>query len=653
MALAMPACRAGASDGPPGLAEAPAAALSQLPSTQQAKLLASDGTDFDTFGSSVALAGDTALVGANRNDERGTDAGAAYVFARSGASWTQQTKLTAADGAGNENFGTSVAVEGDTALVGAIFASDAGSSDFGAVYVFVRSGTTWTQQAKLVPPDGVADDQFGTSIALSGDTAVIGAVHHSAGGDRSGAAYVFVRSGATWVLQAQLTAADGADNDQLGMSVALAGDTAVIGAVNAAGHTAQAGAAYVFVRSGTTWTQQAKLTAADGAAFDHFGTSVALSSDTVLVGASGSDDVDHDAGAAYVFVRSGATWTQQAELTAADGEGGNAFGAAVALAGDTAVIGSPFDSPLGAASGSSYVFARSGTTWTQQTKLTAADGTAVDFFGTSVALSGSSALSGAPGRDDLGSSSGAAYVFAPAQSGNGEACATGATCASGFCADGVCCDTACGGGDPGDCQACSVAAGAAVDGTCAPRAAGTVCRGAAGACDVAEACTGTSPACPADAFASHGTTCRPAAGACDAAEACTGSSAACPADQLASAGTVCRPAAGACDAAETCTGGSPACPADQLAAAGTVCRSATGACDAAEACTGSSAACPADHLAPAGAVCRPAVGSCDLAERCSGSVAGCPRDAFKPDLSLCFDGLLGLPGVCLAGHCLL
>ena len=683
--MAIPACRTGAGDDPPGLAEGPAAALSQLPSTQQAKLLASDGTDFDTFGSSVALSGGTAVVGATRNDERGTDAGAAYVFARSGASWTQQAKLTAADGGGNENFGTSVAVAGDTALVGAIFASDAGSSAFGAAYAFVRSGTTWAPQGKLVPPDGVADDQFGTSVALSGDTAVIGAVHHSAGGDRSGAAYVFVRSGASWVLQAQLTAADGTDNDQLGMSVALSGDTAVIGAVNAAGGTAQAGAAYVFVRNGTTWTQQAKLIADDGAALDHFGTSVALSGDTALVGASGSDAVDHDAGAAYVFVRSGATWTQQARLTDADGDGGSAFGAAVALVDDTALIGSPFDSPVGAASGSTYVFARSGATWTQQTKLTATDGAAVDFFGTSVALSAGSALSGAPGHDDLGSSSGAAYVFVPATGSNGDACATGATCTSGFCADGVCCDTACGGGDPGDCQACSVAAGAAVDGTCAPRAGGTVCRAAAGACDVAEACTGTSTACPADALVAQGTTCRAAAGACDAAEACTGtspscpadalatagtvcrsasgacdvaetctgSSAACPADQLASAGTVCRPAAGACDVAEACTGSSAACPADQLASAGTVCRGAAGACDAAEACTGSSAACPADQLAPAGAVCRPAVGSCDLTESCSGSAAACPHNAFKPDLSLCFDGLLGLPGVCLAGHCVL
>ena len=588
IAMLLPACQSGTGDEAPRLAEAPVSAVSQAqPSAQQAKLLASDSSEFDTFGFSVALSGDTAVVGANRNDERGTDAGAAYVFARSGATWTQQAKLTADDGATNEDFGVSVAVSGNTALVGAIFDSDPGRSDLGAAYVFVRSGATWTQQAKLEPPDGISDDQFGTWVALSGDTAVIGAVHHFVAGARTGAAYVFARSGASWTLQGELTAADGADDDQLGASVALAGDTVLVGAVNAgANHT---GAVYVFARSGTTWVQQARLTAADGAALDHFGTAVALAGDTAVVGASDSDAAGQDAGAAYVFARSGTTWVQQARLTAGDGAGGDGFGASVALADDTALIGSRFDSDLGAASGSTYVFTRSGASWTQQAKLTAADGAAVDFFGASVALSGGTALIGAPGHDDLGSSSGAAYVFAPAGGRNGASCTTGATCASGFCTDGVCCDTACGGGAPGDCQACSVAAGAAVDGTCGPRAAGTVCRAAAGACDVAETCTG--------------------------------SSAACPADRLASAGAVCRTAAGRCDAAETCTG--------------------------------SSAACPADRLEPAGEVCRPAAGPCDLVETCTGSAGACPANRFKPDLSLCFPGFFGLPGICLAHHCIL
>jgi hypothetical protein len=314
-----------------------------------------------------------------------------------------------------------------------------------------------------------------------------------------------------------------------------------------------------------------------------------VSGDTALVGSRLDDDTGSDSGSAYVFVRGGTSWTQQAKLTAGDAAAGDNLGAAVALDADTALAGAPSDSDLGAASGSGYLFGRSGTSWTQEAKLTAADGAPVDFLGSSVAVSGSTAVIGSPGDDDLGPSSGSAYVFAPPGSGNGGACATGTDCLSGFCTDGVCCDTACGGGDPGDCQACSIAAGAAVNGTCAPRSSGTVCRAAAGACDVAE----------------------------------------------------------------TCTGSSTSCPADTLTTAGTVCRAAAGACDVAETCTGSSASCPSNALVAGGTVCRPAANGCDLQESCSGSSAACPANAHKPDLSLCFGGLLGLPGLCLAGVCVL
>jgi len=587
---------------------------------QQAKLLASDGTDFDLFGLSVAISGDTALVGANRDDELGTDAGAAYVFVRSGTSWIQQAKLLAADGASFDNFGTSVALLGDTALVGAMFDSDV-VSDEGAAYVFVRSGTSWTQQAKLLASDGSVADQLGISVALAGDTAVVGSIDDDDHGERSGSAYVFVRSGASWSQQAKLTAADGAERDQFGISVAVSGDTVVVGAWGDDDLGNSSGAAFVFVRSDTSWSQQAKLLAADGAEADQFGVSVAVSGDTALVGANLDDDHGSDSGSAYVFVRGGTSWTQQAKLTAADGAEGDNFGASVALVGDTALVGVPNDSDLGAASGSAYLFARGGTSWTQDAKLTAADGASVDLFGSSVALSENTALMGAFGDDDQGPSSGSAYVFKTAASNTGGACTTNAECGSGFCADGVCCDTACGAGEPNRCQACSVAAGAAVDGTCGPRAAGTVCRAAAGACDIAETCTGSSTSCPADG--------------------------------LTAVGTVCRAAAGACDLAETCTGSSAACPADGLATAGTVCRATAGACDVAETCTGSSAACPSDGFATAGTVCRPAVNGCDLTESCTGSSVSCPSNEYKPDLSLCHGGLLGLPGVCIARTCVL
>jgi len=290
---------------------------------------------------------------------------------------------------------------------------DGVTSDAGAAYVFVRSGATWTQQAKLLAADGAADDQLGISVALEGDTALVGTVHDSDHGTHSGSAYVFVRGGTRWTQQAKLTAADGVELDQFGISVAVSGDTALVGAYGDDDLGKSSGAAYVFVRGGTTWTQQAKLLADDGEAIDELGVSVAVSGNTALVGAIFSKA---RAGAAYVFVRGGTTWTQQAKLTAAHRVDDDNFGASVALLGETALVGVPNDRALGAASGSAYVFVRRGTTWTQLTKLQAADGASADLFGSSVALSGNTALVGELGDDDLGGSSGSAYPYTLAPS---------------------------------------------------------------------------------------------------------------------------------------------------------------------------------------------------------------------------------------------
>ena len=196
---------------------------------ESAKLLASDGAAGDVFGFEVAVSGDTAVVGAFRDDDKGTESGSAYVFVRSGTTWTQQAKLLASDGAAGDEFGFSVAVSGDTAVVGA-FRDDDKGTESGSAYVFVRSGTTWTQQAKLLASDGRLFDIFGISIAVSGDTVVVGASFDDDNGSASGSAYVFARSGTTWTQQAKLLASDGAFFDTFGTSVAVSGDTAVVGA---------------------------------------------------------------------------------------------------------------------------------------------------------------------------------------------------------------------------------------------------------------------------------------------------------------------------------------------------------------------------------------------------------------------------------------
>jgi hypothetical protein len=293
---------------------------------------------------------------------------------------------------------------------------------------------------------------------------------------------VFVRSGTSWSQQAKLAPIGVTLYDFFGYAVAISGDTAVVGAIGDDDNGAESGSAYVFVRSGTSWPQQAKLMPTDGAADDHFGGTVAISGDTAVVGAPFDDDNASQSGSAYVFVRSGTSWSQQAKLTASDGAEDDFFGGAVAISEDTVVVGSASDDDNGSQSGSVYGFVRSGTSWPQQAKLTAADGAADDGFGYAVAISGNAAVVGAGGDDDNGSTSGSAYVYALALS-NGDACTTNEACASGFCTDGVCCDTACN----GQCLACNNAGSVGTCSTVDPLTDDPMCA-ANQACDASGMC---------------------------------------------------------------------------------------------------------------------------------------------------------------------
>ena len=271
-----------------------------LTPVEVAKLVASDGAVGDYFGYSVAVDGDTAVIGAYGDGNYGTNSGSAYVFSRSGSTWVQQAKLTAPDGASGDFFGVSVAVDGDTAVIGAHYDEDNGPGS-GSAYVFSRISGTWAQQAKLKAPNWAAGSLFGYSVAVDGDTAVIGAYGDYYYGTNSGAAYVFSRSGSTWEQQAKITAPGGAANQYFGLSVAVDGDTAVIGAFGD-GNYFNSGAAYVFSRSGGIWLQQAKLTASDEAAGDYFGWSVAVDGNTAaVIGVRYDDDKGTSSGSAYVF----------------------------------------------------------------------------------------------------------------------------------------------------------------------------------------------------------------------------------------------------------------------------------------------------------------------------------------------------------------
>jgi hypothetical protein len=379
--------------------------------TQQAKLQASDAAYNDQFGfENGMIDGDTIVVGAHFDQPSGngshTQPGAAYVFTRSGTTWSQQAKLVASDPEAGDRFGSAAAISGDTIVIGAKL-EDAVASAAGAAYVFTRSGTTWSQQAKITASDGAVNDLFGTRARIAGDTIVIGAQQHNS---RRGAAYIFTRSGTTWSQQAKLTASDAAANDNFGSSVNISADTVVVGAY---AENSGAGAAYVFTRSGTSWSQQAKLTASDRATNDYFGnTGIGISGDTVAVGARVKPYSGYVyKGAAYVFTRSGTSWSQQAKLLASDAQNGDFFGSSIDITGDTIIVGAEGEDTGASGAGAAYIFTRSGTSWTQAKKIQASDAGADDYFGNFVGISGNTVLVTAYGEDTGSSDAGAAYTF--------------------------------------------------------------------------------------------------------------------------------------------------------------------------------------------------------------------------------------------------
>jgi len=493
----------------------------------EAELSLPDGATSDQFGISVALSGSTAVIGATgANAGSAVDAGGAYVFVRSGTSWTEQARLFASDATALDQFGFDVAVSGASAVVGARRDEISGRPQQGSAYVFVRNAGVWTQQAKLTSSDSAAQDQFGTSIAIDGDTALIGAPYDDiATSVDQGSAYVYVRAGTTWSLQQKLVNVDGTPTDRsldgTGLTVALQGDTALLAAPGIDGVAGtNCGAVISFTRSGTSWARRDQLenthpaserlgfalalagdvalattlsldtlgnpdtnvvhawersglswTAPEvfrgsAASLDAFGYSVAQSGDTALVGAFGTDvrgvdtagtvyvyrrgpggwaldtvlrpsdplesgffgfalalDATHayvsapfaaagaiaNAGAVYVFERS-AGWPQRAKLQPLD-VGSDGFGYSLALEGTTLHVGAPLDVVGGVLRGSVVTYARSGDVWTEGAKIVAPDGVANDGFGYAVAARDELLLVGAPFLDFTLGNSGSAHLF--------------------------------------------------------------------------------------------------------------------------------------------------------------------------------------------------------------------------------------------------
>jgi hypothetical protein len=402
------------------LAGGPGRTTAQQGLGEDAKLTASDAGSSDRFGFSSAISGDTVVVGAYANDH-----GAAYVFVEPAGGWsgsTENAKLTASDEGNFESFGTSVAVSGDIVVVGA-FLADGGNVDTGAAYVFEKPPGGWsgspTESAKLTASDASENDQFGNAVAVSGDTVVVGA---SVGDSTFGSAYVFVEPVGGWsgslTEDAKLTASDGEEDDRLGFSVAIAGDTVVAGANRDNDAT---GAAYVFVEPTGGWsgslTEDAKLTAFDGEEDDFFGFSVAISNGTIVAGASANS---LGSGAAYVFVEPAGGWIgplfENARLTTSGGSDGDFFGASVSISEGVVAVGAFLNDDAGIDTGAAYVFVEPVGGWSgslsQDATLTASDAVPNDRFGRSVGISGDTVVVGAERNDGGGgANSGSAYVF--------------------------------------------------------------------------------------------------------------------------------------------------------------------------------------------------------------------------------------------------
>lgn len=379
--------------------------------TQETKIVATDKSQMDTFGYSVSISGSRAVVGVPNSDPGGiTDSGAAYVFSRSTRGvWTQEAKLFASDRALDDNFGNAVSVDGDLALIGVRDSDPDGVDRAGAAYVFKRDALgVWTQEAKLTSSDKAVFDNLGYSVSLSGQRALVGMANSSPNGSsHAGAARIFVRSAqGVWSEAAKLTAPDKLSFDNFGNSVSLFGNRALVGALNSnPDGDSDAGAAYIFVENAGVWSFEAKLTSPNKAMGDNFGAAVSLAEGRAIVGCprsagGGFGGSGGKSASAHIFVRQANSWVSEQILAAPTSTSLDFFGFSVSISGDHAVVGAPLGS-IGSSTncGATYVFKRSGSLWNLVSSLFATDRFSDDQFGTSVSLDGFSAIVGSPDAD--------------------------------------------------------------------------------------------------------------------------------------------------------------------------------------------------------------------------------------------------------------
>ncbi len=369
----------------------------------------------DHFGNAVSIYGDYAVVGANGYM---SNQGCAYILQKNEIGWENIALLTTSDGENGDELGISVSIYGDLVIVGA-----KNNNNSGACYVYKKPFNGWgdmTETAKLIASDGAYSDKFGNSVGIFDTTIVVGAFYDNDNGSYSGSAYIFEKPAGNWVNMtetAKLLASDGTSSSQFGSSVSIFENTVLVGAFGDDANGPGSGCAYVFEKPLEGWTnmtENAILTASEGQGVDHFGYSVSAYNDVCLIGAYGDDNWT---GSAYVFEKPSSGWsnmTETAKLIASDRENSDEFGYSVSIYEDICVVGSFWDNVIGYNEGSAYLYTKPNDGWANMTetkKITASDGLKDDYFGKAVSIYGDYLISGSYSDDNIGSRSGSAYVF--------------------------------------------------------------------------------------------------------------------------------------------------------------------------------------------------------------------------------------------------
>ena len=373
------------------------------------KITPSDPEQDRLFAIAVSVSGERCLVGTPRDNQNGVASGSAYIFRFDGNYWRQEQKLLPSDGSPLDEFGSSVSIDSTGCIVGAPADDDMGT-DSGSVYIFRYSEPNWTREAKLTASDGCAASGFGASVSLSHNLCVVGAPGY---GD-SGCAYIFRFNGSQWLQEAKLNNSNSTADDEFGFSVSISSDVCIIGDPNDGESAANSGAANVFRFDDPNWTCDAKLKLPDGSADDHFGFSVVVDGGVCVVGSCNDDDNGRDSGSVCAFRYNGdendPNWILEQVLLPCDAEPNDLFGASLSVSGNLCVTGSPTDDDNGSDPGSAYIFRFDGSEWLQDDKLLAFDGSGLDRFGGSVFIDPDNIVVGAAGKNN---GTGAAYTFIP------------------------------------------------------------------------------------------------------------------------------------------------------------------------------------------------------------------------------------------------